>query len=114
MGEHSLFRETGCMSVSADIAEGGSNTPSPRANFYVARCRTLRIAAGKTKADLMRAARVDRNTIHKIEHLIGVTVEIAHRVFNVLKNWHPSMKLDPEVEITNTNRKIMLTGSNNR
>lgn len=97
------------MSTSTDIVESASGSSSPRANYYVPRCRTLRVAAGKTKADLMRSASVDRNTIHKIEHLIGVTIEIAHRVFNALKNWHPSMRLDPELEITETNRKIKTT-----
>lgn len=101
------------MSMSAGIAETPSGSSPPRAKYYVPRCRTLRVAAGKTKADLMRAAKVDRNTIHKIEHLIGVTVEIAHRVFNALDNWHPSRKLDPDVEITKTNRKIKTAVLNN-
>jgi hypothetical protein len=90
--------------------DGGTGGDHPRAYFYVPNCRTLRVSAGKTKSDLARAADVDRNTVNKIEHLVGVTEETAHGVFNALKNWHPSKKLDAKVEITKTPRKIRLTG----
>lgn len=51
-------------------------------------CKTLRVGAGKTINDLVKASDVGRDTIRKIEKHHPVTEPIVHAVFNALNEWH--------------------------
>jgi len=86
--------------------QGAKPNKPRRALFYIPNCRPLRVNRGKQIAELAQAADVNRSTIEKIEHLIGVTDVFAHRIFNVLNQWHPALNLKADVEITTTPRKI--------
>ena len=86
--------------------KGAEPSKPTRALFYIPNCRTLRVFRGKTIADLAAAAHVNRSTIEKVEHLIGVTDVFAHRIFNVLHEWHSALHLSVDVEITMVPQKI--------
>lgn len=85
---------------------GASRAAAPRAAYFLPNCAQLRVRSGKTIADLSSAAKVNPSTIRKMEKLIPVTEVFARRVFNVLEQWHPSLRLDANVEITTRNEKI--------
>lgn len=64
------------------------------------------MSRGKKIAELAKEADVNRSTIEKIEHLVGVSETYANRVFIVLKKWNSELDLDAKDQITTKAEKI--------
>lgn len=92
--------------IPSQSATRASKAAAPRAAYFLPNCRALRVISGKTIANLSKDAEVNASTIRKMEKLVPVTEVFARRVFNVLQRWQPSLRLDPNVEITTSNKKI--------
>jgi transcriptional regulator with XRE-family HTH domain len=69
------------------------------ANYYIPRCKTLRISARLSMNKLAGEAQVDRGTIKKIESNHGVIELTADKVFSALKQHHSDIEKDKEVVV---------------